>query len=68
MVLGRFKQNSAVLHPSLEYIYLGEICGEGEEKGEKGKEEITYLSSLDVQVQPECVHRGALSFSLCRHP
>lgn len=44
MVLGRFKQNSAVLHPSLEYIYLGEICGERGEKGEKGKEEITYFS------------------------
>lgn len=50
MVLGRFKQNSAVLYPS---SYLGEICGEGGSKVRKGKRRsLTSLllcrSSLNV--------------------
>lgn len=38
------------------------------EQAEKGKEENTYLASLAVQVQPECLHRGAWSFPLSRNP
>lgn len=50
MVLGRFKQNSAVLYPS---SYLGEIRGEGGSKVRKGKRRsLTSLllckSSLNV--------------------
>lgn len=50
MVLGRFKQNSAVLYPS---SYLGEICGEVGRKVRKGKRLLTSLLLLCLNVCTE---------------
>lgn len=52
MVLGRFKQNSAVLYPR---SYLGEICGEGGSKVRKRKKRsLTSLLLLCKSSQSVC--------------